>query len=154
MQTAVCGRTRRSDRTDQAISSRWPQIGTYFPIGGLPDATLLLAEGLSTAASLFEALNISTAVCFDAGNLVHVGVTLRHKFPHVRFIYCADNDIRTAGNPGLTRATEAAAKTHGFVAFPEFGLTALKEPYPTDWNDMAVKYGLEVVRQHFAEVLS
>jgi putative DNA primase/helicase len=128
--------------------------GTYFPIGGPPDSTLLLCEGFATGASLYEALNIATAVCFDAGNLVHAGVALRHKFPHVRFIYCADNDIRTLGNPGITRATEAAAKTNGTVAFPEFGLAALKEPYPTDWNDMSVRYGPEVVRQHFATVLS
>jgi len=93
--------------------------GCYCAIGR-PAETLLLAEGFATAATLYEATGHATACAFNAGNLLPVARALRAKFPRLRIIVCADNDANTPGNPGLTRAREAALAVHGSVAVPEF----------------------------------
>lgn len=102
--------------------------GCYFPIGRVSDK-LLVAEGFATAASLHEATGYAVAVAFDAGNLQPVARVLRAKFPHAQITICADNDTGTPGNPGLTKATAAAAAVGGRVAVPPAG---------QDFNDVAV----------------
>ena len=67
------------------------------------------------------------AVAFDAGNLLPVAQSLRAKFPHIEITLCADNDLNTPGNPGLTKAREAAAAVGALLAVP---------PYAGDFNDM------------------
>ena len=69
------------------------KVGCYYPIGR-PAGVLCVAEGFATAASIYAATGYATAVAFDAGNLRHVAVALRHKFPNARLILCADNDVR------------------------------------------------------------
>lgn len=93
--------------------------GCYFAIGRPVDA-LLLCEGYATAATVFEATGRACAVAFNAGNLLPVARVLRAKFPRLRIVVCADNDAATPGNPGLTKATEAARAVQGFVALPRF----------------------------------
>lgn len=66
------------------------------------------------------ATGCAVAVAFNCGNLLAVARALRAKFPAVRLVLCADDDIRTPGNPGLTRAREAARAVGGFVAVPRF----------------------------------
>lgn len=92
--------------------------GCYCPIGR-PLDSLLLCEGYATGATLYAATGIGVAVCFTAGNLQPVARALRMKFPQLRLIVCADNDL-TPGNPGLTHATQAARAVGGFVAVPRF----------------------------------
>lgn len=94
--------------------------GCYFAIGR-PVGELLLAEGYATAATVFQATGVATAAAFNCGNLLAVARALRAKFPCLRIIVCADNDAATPGNPGLTKATEAARAVQGFVALPRFG---------------------------------
>lgn len=91
----------------------------YCPIGR-PSDVLLLAEGYATAATLYEATGHATACAFNAGNLLPVACALRAKFPYLRIIVCADNDTQTPGNPGLTKALEAARAVRGWVAAPTF----------------------------------
>jgi putative DNA primase/helicase len=93
--------------------------GCYFSIGR-PVSTLCIAEGYATAASIFQATGHATAAAMDAGNLVHVAKALRAKFPELRLILAADNDVATPGNPGLTKAQEAARAVRGLVAYPVF----------------------------------
>jgi len=93
--------------------------GLYHAIG-LPVDTLCIAEGYATAASIYESTGYAVAVAFDAGNLEPVAVTLRRKFPKTKIVICADNDIGTPRNPGLTRALEAARAVDGLVALPTF----------------------------------
>jgi putative DNA primase/helicase len=86
--------------------------GCYCPITkdkSKPDGTLCIAEGFATGASIHEATGYAVAVAFDAGNLLPVAQALRAKFPDIRLVLCADDDWRTDGNPGLTKAQEAAA---------------------------------------------
>lgn len=91
--------------------------GCYFAIGR-PSASMLLAEGLATGATLHQATGEAVAVCFSAGNLQAVASLLRRKFPGLQFVLCADNDTATPGNPGLRAAVEAARAVGGVVAVP------------------------------------
>lgn len=93
--------------------------GCYYAMGR-PVGSLLLCEGYATAATVFQATGEATAVAFNAGNLPTVARALRAKFPRLRIVVCADNDAATPGNPGLTKATEAARAVGGFVAVPRF----------------------------------
>lgn len=99
--------------------------GCYFPIGRLVDS-LCIAEGYATAASVYESTGLPVVVAFDAGNLLSVAQALRAKFPCIKITLCADNDENTPGNPGLTKAREAAAAIGAFLAVP---------PCAGDFND-------------------
>ncbi len=91
----------------------------YFSMGR-PVDRLLLCEGLATGSTLFAATGSAVAVCFSAGNLLPVARALREKFPRLRLIVCGDNDHATPGNPGLTKAQEAARAVGVLLAFPQF----------------------------------
>ncbi len=95
--------------------------GCYFAIGGKPDGALVIAEGFATGASIHEATGHAVAVALNAGNLLAVAQAMRAKFPDLKIILCADDDFETEGNPGLTKATEAARVIGGFLAVPDFG---------------------------------
>jgi putative DNA primase/helicase len=100
---------------------------------GEPSDTLLIAEGYATAATVHEATGFRTFVAFDCGNLKAVAMAVRKRHPGQRIVICADNDRHTAGNPGLTKAREAALAVGGFVSVPEFPEGA----EGTDFNDLA-----------------
>lgn len=93
--------------------------GCYFAMGR-PVDTLLLCEGYATGATLHQATGHAVAVAFNCGNLPTVARVLRAKFPALRIAVCADDDARTPGNPGLTRAQEAARAVGGVVVAPRF----------------------------------
>lgn len=93
--------------------------GCYCPIGR-PLGSLLICEGYATGATLYAATGRAVAVCFSAGNLQPVASALRAKFPDMSLIIVADNDLMTPGNPGVTRATQAARAVGGLVAVPRF----------------------------------
>jgi len=108
-----------SEDGDKRFLTGGRKRGGYLAIGTVRDA-LCVVEGYATAASVFEATGHATACAFDAGNLLPVAQALRRKFPQIRLILCADNDIATPGNPGLSRAIEAARAVRGLVAVPNF----------------------------------
>lgn len=95
--------------------------GCYFMLGKTDGAVLCIAEGYATAASIHQATTYPVAVAFDAGNLLPVGEALRRKFPDITLIFCADDDLDVQGNPGLSKAKEAADKTGGIVLTPTEG---------------------------------
>lgn len=98
-----------------------PKRGCFHLIGQVtPRAPLLVAEGYATAASIHMATGYPVAVAFDAGNLQPVAQALRGQFPNVDMVIAADNDACTAGNPGITRAREAALAVNGRMVWPEF----------------------------------
>jgi putative DNA primase/helicase len=92
--------------------------GCYYAMGVLVD-TVCITEGFATGVSVYEATGYAVAVAFDCGNLLPVALELRAKFPTVRIILCADDDRDTSGNPGLTKATEAARAVGGLIAVPK-----------------------------------
>ena len=102
-------------------------------------ATLLLSEGLATADTLHRATGHAVCICFSAGNLRHVAEMVRKKYPKATLIIAGDNDTKTEGNPGRTKATEAALAVAGTAVFPDSG----------DFNDLEQSEGLDAVRRHF-----
>ncbi len=93
--------------------------GCYYSIGK-PSGRLCVAEGYSTAASIYQATGYATAVAFDCGNLRRVAQSLRGKFPRLQLILCGDDDWATPGNPGRRYAEEAARAVGGYLALPLF----------------------------------
>lgn len=123
--------------------------GCYFSVGN-PNgaAALCIAEGFATGATIHEATGYPVAVAFNAGNLLSVAITMRGKFPDLRLIVCADDDTKTGGNPGITKATEAARAVSGLLAVPDFGTD--RPEGATDFNDMAQLCGTEAVQKAIA----
>lgn len=121
--------------------------GCYFSIGK-PDKVLCIAEGYATGASIHEATGYAVAIAFNAGNLLPVAKAIRAKFPDMRVIVCADDDYRAEGNPGLSKAREAALSIGGMLAVPNFGSD--RPAGATDFNDLHQAQGLEAVRRDIA----
>lgn len=113
------------------------------------DAPILLAEGYATGASLHEATGCAVAVAFDAGNLQPVALALRAKYPAAALVICADNDRQTEGNPGLSKAREAARAAGAALAWPEFA----EDEEGSDFNDLAAIHGAEPLRAAVARAV-
>ena len=116
--------------------------GSFFIIGET-GGTLCIAEGFATGASIHEATGHGVAVAFDARNLLPVARALRAKFPDKKLVLCADDDAETEGNPGITKATEAALAVNGLLAVPEFGDD--RPSGVTDFNDLCTLFGADAV---------
>jgi Uncharacterized protein conserved in bacteria len=115
---------------------------------------ILICEGYATGASLHEATEHAVIVAFDATNLITVAQIIRDKFPAATIIIAADNDrwtLKPIENPGITRAREAAEAINGLVVIPDFeDLT----DSPTDFNDLFLREGSEVVRLHIEAAIA
>ena len=121
--------------------------GGYLSIGK-PSGTICIAEGFATAATVYEATGHAVVAAFTAGNLEAVARSMRSKFPEANLIMCADDDHGTSGNPGLTKATEAARAIGGLVAVPDFGSN--RSANATDFNDLAQHLGADTVKRAIA----
>ena len=105
--------------------------------GSLPAGLIVIAEGFATAmtaASQFPGAAVLAAI--DAGNLEPVAIAIRAKYPAVQIVVCADDDRLTPGNPGMTKAREAAAAVKGKLVRPVWPDGAPETL--TDFNDLAV----------------
>lgn len=91
--------------------------GGYHLIGD-PAERIVIAEGYATGASIHEATGDAVAVAFNAGNLQAVAEAIRAKHPDAQIIIAADDDRDTEGNPGISKATEAAQAINGLLATP------------------------------------
>lgn len=96
------------------------KAGLFHFIGEPPvgASALCIAEGYSTAASINLATGWPVVVGIDAGNLPPVAVAVRGMFPEAVIIISADDDSDTPGNPGLTKANQAAALVGAAVCIP------------------------------------
>jgi len=117
--------------------------GCHFTIGE-PDKQLIVCEGFATGASIYESTGLAVAVAFNTGNLQPVAIALREKYPALQIVIAADDDHRTDGNPGLTKATSAAQAVSGFVAVPKFG--DIRPEKATDFNDLQLFAGPDAVK--------
>jgi putative DNA primase/helicase len=104
-------------------------------------ATIIICEGYATGATLHAATGDPVVVAFNCGNLLAVGKALRARHANARIVFAADNDEATAGNPGVSKAMEAAFEVSALFVAP---------PRPGDFNDLAADYGLEAVRLSIA----
>lgn len=119
--------------------------GCFCSIGSMEEARVIcIAEGFATGASVYESTGYPTVIAFNCGNLIAVAEAIRAKYPNAKIVLCADDDAGTDGNPGLTKAIEAAEAVNGLVAVPDFGDNRPKGA--TDFNDMVQLRGTGVVR--------
>lgn len=119
---------------------------------------IAIAEGYATAATIHEAKGWPVAVAFDAGNLRPVAQAVRRLFPGRLVVVCADDDHGTAGNPGITKATQAAERVSGVVAVPKFqNRVDHSDPSApksrTDWNDLQAELGADEVAKQLKAVI-
>lgn len=109
---------------------------------------LVLCEGYATGASIAEATGWPVACCFTAGNLRRVACDVREQFPRAKLVIAGDDDRATEGNPGRTKALEAAKVVQGIAVFPSFD-----SDQGSDFNDMAQQAGPEAVRRAIADAV-
>jgi putative DNA primase/helicase len=136
--------------TDKLFMKGGRKSGLWHMLGGAADdaamATILIAEGYATAASLHQATGLPVAVAFDAGNLKAVALAIQAAHPSAALVLCGDDDAHTLAstgrNPGKEKASAAAQAVKGFAVFPN-GLQAGE----TDFNDLHQSAGLEAVRE-------
>lgn len=115
-----------------------------FHLTGEPGATLCIAEGWATGASIHAATGLAVAVAFNAGNLEPVALALRAKYPEAKIIICGDAD---QSGVGQAKALEAANAVGGSLALPEFTPDELANDHPpSDFNDLAALRGPDTVR--------
>jgi putative DNA primase/helicase len=97
------------------------KAGLFHFIGKASSCNILaVCEGYATGASIHMATKWPCAVALDAGNLMAVATELKQKLTDKTFIFCADDDANTKGNPGVSMANDAAAAVNGLVAIPDF----------------------------------
>ncbi|WP_224983568.1 toprim domain-containing protein [Geomonas agri] len=127
------------------------KLGHFYLVGPTaPTDIVYIAEGYATCATIHMATGKMVAVAFDAGNLKPVAQMLREAFPASRLIICADDDATVEKNPGLTNAMDAARTVGGFLVVPSF--SGKREKEDTDFNDLARKEGLGVVRLQLGQL--
>ena len=132
--------------SDKENLHRGRKKGCFHVLGELAACgIILIAEGFATAASIHEATGLTVVTALDWGNMRHVGEALSRKFPALHFFFCADDDVRQRGNPGLAGAQKAAQAVGGKVIFPVFSGPRLDGQ--TDFNDLFTSEGAEAVRR-------
>jgi len=99
-----------------------PTAGTFYLLGRISDdGTAIVCEGAGTAATLHRETwhtRHAVAAAMDAGNLLAVCRALRARYPRADIVLAGDDDRGTTGNPGRTKAIEAASAVDGRVALP------------------------------------
>lgn len=119
---------------------------------------ILLAEGYATAVSIYEALDRKYKVIatFTAGNMIWCAKAIRSITPKARLIFCADNDKKTelnsknGKNAGYEAGLASAHEVQG-----ELILADIKDDLTlSDFNDIAVKYGLEEAKRQLEHGLN
>jgi phage/plasmid primase-like uncharacterized protein len=126
------------------------QAGLHFwvnaPPDDAPDPTICVCEGWATGESIYQATKHAVVVAFNCNNLSHVARWLREQYPTARIVLCADDDWRTEGNPGTTKAWEAARAANGRFAAPRFK-EGQRQDADTDFNDMLRATSADAVKR-------
>jgi putative DNA primase/helicase len=101
------------------------------------DPRIVICEGWATGCTLAEddprALVLAA---IDAGNLKSVALSIRSLCPAAQLMIAGDDDRLTPGNPGPTKAREAAIAADALLALPRWPEGAPETL--TDFNDLAV----------------
>lgn len=120
--------------------------GCFFPING-DNGRLYIVEGLATGLSVFEATDSTVFCAFDAGKIKAVAEMARKLYPSREIVIAGDNDTKTEGNPGRTKAEAAARAVGGKWVVPLFE----DRPDLSDFNDLHQLLGLDAVRKRLAQ---
>ncbi|MEE2731731.1 MAG: toprim domain-containing protein [Pseudomonadota bacterium] len=108
----------------------------FCPLGRVtnPQAIIFICEGFATGATIHETTGHPVACAMNAGNLHPVAQAIREAYPQAKIVVAGDDDRQSEGNPGRTKAHEAAFNAKGMVTFPNF---CRPDCTCTDFNDAA-----------------
>jgi putative DNA primase/helicase len=113
--------------------------GCFIHVSGSvknPSRTII-SEGWATGCTLAEdEPNALVLAAIDAGNLKSVAISAGKRWPDTVLIIASDDDRLIAGNPGATKAREAAIASGALVALPRWP-SGCPETL-TDFNDLAI----------------
>ncbi|MET3132632.1 uncharacterized protein (DUF927 family)/phage/plasmid primase-like uncharacterized protein [Oxalobacteraceae bacterium GrIS 1.11] len=135
------------DGRKSAISGGAKAAG-YWAAQALPDGdgaglTLFIAEGVATTLSVAQASGQPTIAALSSGNLATAAKAMRKRYPAAVLVLAADL-VKVSGAPD-PHAADAAQAVAGLLAAPDFGDDRAESE--TDFNDMAVRFGLDAVRR-------
>jgi len=118
---------------------------------------VFLCEGFATAVSVHEASGVPTVVGVDVGNLEYVVRGLQDKFPHLRIIIAADNDLKNEKEGRVNIGKEKALYIKNnykniSICMPVFN-TIEVDSMCSDFNDLHKSRGLAEVRKQLKEII-
>lgn len=126
------------DGSKKLFSGRKKKGGFHIVGDWTQNLKLYVAEGWATATTVHELTGEPCACVVDCGNIDSAIVSLKDLLsPNWELCIAADNDWETAGNPGLTKAAEAALKHKTKLWYPTF---TEADKGLSDWNDWYQKY--------------
>jgi len=112
-----------------------------------PGDVIYLGEGFATMATIAEAIpNAGVVCCFSAASLLRTAKDVRATYPRASLVIAGDDDRHTEGNPGRTKAEEAAQASGASAVFPPFD----DDEAGSDFNDLLVAHGEDAVRRVLA----
>nr|WP_246118679.1 toprim domain-containing protein [Azomonas agilis] len=110
--------------------------GCYSPLGQIQaHKPMYLCEGRITGHALHQHTQCPVACAMNAGNLLPAGQHLKAKYPDLELVIAGDDDRLTEGNPGRTKALEAANQLGCSAVFPAWPAGAPVSL--TDFNDLS-----------------
>lgn len=102
-----------------------------------PPNCIVITEGWATGVTLSEQIPTALVLAaIDAGNLKSVAMGARYCWPDAKIIIAGDDDRLTPGNPGATKAREAAIAADAAYILPQWPDDAPNSL--SDFNDLAV----------------
>lgn len=128
--------------------------GGYCLLGEPGRDVALVCEGWATGCTLHQATGFPVYVAFNAGNLKAVAQAVRQQQPAAKIVLCADDDWHAEGNPGVTRAKEAAQATLGAVVMPVFPEGHPRQAKETDFNDLHRAHDIALVGAQIEQVIT
>lgn len=152
------------------IGSTDGRLAPPGPLDGIGNGppVLALCEGYATACSFYRAAGIPTATTGNASNIERTARAFLSSpaWKEASFILAADDDFITEsegnGNAGIehARAARSACAPRVFIARPPWDQEKEIAEYrravaeigkehahkPSDWNDYALKYGMEAAQ--------
>ncbi|MFM5301832.1 DUF927 domain-containing protein [Aeromonas caviae] len=125
------------DRGSKSYLAGGRKAGAFHCIKG--GELIAVVEGFATGLSVHLATGATVYCAMDAGNLLAVAGIARYQHPNTRILLCGDNDATTPGNPGKTKAGQAATAVGALMTLPP--------EFSGDWNDYHQAHGLDKIRQ-------
>ena len=129
-----------------------PLTGAFWSVGvGDMCQMILIGEGFATMAKVHELTGYPCVAAMTCYGLKPVADALRKAYKNVKIIIIADDDAKTANNPGLSHAKRVCKelKLQGFISPP------FKSPDDgTDWDDFAIKYGDDKAKELLQKKIS
>lgn len=133
-----------SESGEKSFLSGGKTKGGMFTFNGNSEQ-IYVAEGFATAASIHAATGNTVVCAFNANNLKLVAPQVQELNPDSLVIVAADNDHKNElsgkGNKGKEVALELFSSEKLPYSCPEF-----EEDAGTDWNDYALKHGIEQLK--------